>query len=66
MDSAPEPPHSLIFWARNSVGVYTSQSLMVDRGWRLFEGVGVAGMGLWDGFLPLILRSSPGENLLPF
>lgn len=62
----PDVPHPLLSWAQNSVGIYTSQFLMVGWGCRLFWGEGVAGKGLWDGFFSLILRSSPGENLLLF
>lgn len=41
--SVAEAPHPPIFWAPNSVGIYTFQSLKGSRGWRLFEGVGWLG-----------------------
>lgn len=61
----PDAPHPLLSWAQNSVAIYTAQFP-----WQAGEagtlGRGVAGRGLWDGFFSLLLRSSPGEKMLPF
>ena len=48
--SVAEVPHPPIFWAPNSVGIYTFQSFKVSKGWRLFEGVGWLGRIFEVGF----------------